>query len=60
MVELMSEYPGLSDKVLDDDGNLRNSMNVLLNGRHIRFLDGLDSIVRQDDRIALFPPVGGG
>ena len=60
LAALASDYPVLSGKVFDEDGNLQHSLNVLLNGRHIRYLDGLDSNVSEDDRIALFPSVGGG
>jgi molybdopterin synthase sulfur carrier subunit len=58
--QLSAEYPALSERVLDEDGNLQDSISILVNGRNIRFLDGLDTIVQESDQIALFPPVGGG
>jgi molybdopterin synthase sulfur carrier subunit len=58
--KLTAEYPTLRGRVLDDDGNLQSSINVLVNGRSIRFLDGLNSIIQEGDKLALFPPVGGG
>jgi molybdopterin synthase sulfur carrier subunit len=58
--ELMARYPGLRERILDDDGNLQSSINVLVNGRNIRFLNGLDTTVQESDQLALFPPVGGG
>lgn len=35
-------------------------LNVLVNGRNIRFLDDLDTQLHQGDSVALLPPVGGG
>jgi molybdopterin synthase sulfur carrier subunit len=58
--KLTAEYPALSKRVLDDEGNLQSSINVFVNGRNIKFLDGLNSPIQEDDALALFPPVGGG
>lgn len=58
--KLTAEYPALRERVLDDDGNLQSSINVFVNGRSIKFLDGLNSTIQEDDRLALFPAVGGG
>jgi len=58
--KLTAEYPALSKRVLDDEGNLQSSINVFVNGRNIKFLDGLNSPIQEGDALALFPPVGGG
>jgi molybdopterin synthase sulfur carrier subunit len=58
--KLTDEYPTLRERVLDDEGNLQSSINVFVNGRNIKFLDGLNSPIQEGDRLALFPPVGGG
>lgn len=58
--KLTAEYPALRERVLDDDGNLQSSITVLVNGRSIKFLDGLNSTIQEGDELALFPPVGGG
>ena len=60
MVKLTAEYPALGQQILDGDGNLQSSIIVLLNGRNIKFLDGLESTLQESDRIALLPLVGGG
>ena len=39
-----------------DDGYL----NVLINGRNMRFLGGFDSELSANDTVAFLPPVGGG
>jgi len=58
--KLTAEYPTLRERVLDDEGNLQSSITVLVNGRSIKFLDGLNSTIQEGDALALFPPVGGG
>lgn len=58
--KLTAGNPALREQVLDEDGNLQSSIHVLVNGRSIRFLDGLDTAIQEHDQFALFPPVGGG
>jgi molybdopterin synthase sulfur carrier subunit len=58
--KVTTECPNLREKLFDEEGNLRNSIHVLVNGRSIRYLDGLDVPVQESDRVALFPAVGGG
>ena len=57
---LAALYPALGERVLDDRGDVKNSVNVLVNGRSIKFLGGLNCPVQDSDRFALFPSVGGG
>lgn len=53
-------YPELKEE-LGGEGKIPSTgVNVLVNGRSIQFLDGLDTALQDDDRLALFPPLGGG
>jgi molybdopterin synthase sulfur carrier subunit len=45
-------------KLFDDNGKLY--MKILINGRNIDYLEGLDSKVAKNDIVAIFPPVAGG
>lgn len=47
-------------KVLDESGQLRSSINILCNGRNIKYLNGLDTLLADEDVISIFPPVAGG
>ena len=53
-------YPALAERLLDERGSLRGSILVLVNGRSIRFLHGVKTAIEESDRVALFPPIGGG
>ena len=58
--QLAAAYPGLQAKVLGDDRELLGGVGLFVNGRSTRFLQGLDTRVRENDEVALFPPIGGG
>ena len=47
-------------KLLDSEGNLLHGTIVMINGKNILHLDKLDSMVKDNDIISLFPPGGGG
>ena len=53
-------YPGLHQKLWDGEGRLAGGVQVMVNGRHVEFLQGPDTPVSQADTLSLFPPVGGG
>lgn len=53
-------HPALAAKLWDERGALSSSIQVLVNGRSIQFLQGVHTLVRPTDSISLFPPVGGG
>jgi molybdopterin synthase sulfur carrier subunit len=44
----------------DDSGSLRRFVNVYLGGEDIRFLDGLDTTVKDGDELTILPAVAGG
>ena len=58
--QLVVAYPGLQQKVFGEDGKLQGGISILVNGRSVRFLDGLSTHLEEDDELALFPPLGGG
>ena len=43
-----------------EEGILRDRIQILVNGRSVKWLDDLDTLTREGDTIAIFPPVGGG
>jgi sulfur-carrier protein len=57
---LVADYPQLGTKLWTDNEELTGMVKVILNGRAIQHLSGLESPVNPTDNVALFPPVGGG
>ncbi len=58
--DLEQRHPGLKERLLDDKGDLRRFVNVYLNGDDIRFLDQLNSQVKDGDDISIVPAIAGG
>lgn len=52
--------PSFRAQVLDERGELNESLTVLLNGHNIAFLTGASSKLKDGDVVAIFPPVAGG
>ena len=57
---LINEYPGLDGKLLDESGGVRRFVAVMLNGRDIRHLEGLETRIEAVSEMDIFPPVAGG
>jgi molybdopterin synthase sulfur carrier subunit len=57
---LAAAYPALGARILDDGGSLNAGIQLLIDGRHIDFLQGVDSPVEQAGDLMLIPPVSGG
>ncbi|KXA94761.1 hypothetical protein AKJ65_03450, partial [candidate division MSBL1 archaeon SCGC-AAA259E19] len=52
----------LSEKLFEDEENLEleDSVNIMVNGRKINLLDGINTKLKDGDIVAIFPPVAGG
>lgn len=60
LLALSEAYPSLGAEVLNAEGRLAGRVQVLVNGRHIDWLQGLDTPVDEEDDLALIPPLAGG
>ena len=57
---LVGQHPGLREQLLTPEGDLHRFVNVYLNGRDVRYLDGLSTPVAERDEIRLLPAIAGG
>ena len=57
---LVAEYTELKVNLFDENGKIRNFINVYLNDDDIRYADGLKSEVHDGDSIQIVPSVAGG
>ena len=47
-------------RICDEQGELRNFVNLYVNGEDVRFLDGLSTSTASGDEISVVPAVAGG
>lgn len=59
LADLEAEYDGLAGELIED-GELRPQINVLLDGREVLHMEGIDTALSDGDTLAIFPPVAGG
>jgi molybdopterin synthase sulfur carrier subunit len=60
ITELQSRYPGIKERLLDDDGAVRRFVNVYVNEEDIRFLQNQETPVKSGDEISIIPAIAGG
>jgi len=60
LTELTTRFPALSKHVRDEQGQIRQFLNVYLNDEDIRFLEGEGSALRDGDKLLLVPSIAGG
>lgn len=58
--EMLAQFPTLTPFVLSNEEELADHVNILVNGRNIRLLDGLDTVIEEGQRLDIFPPIAGG
>ena len=57
--DLERRYPGIKGRLCDDKG-VRRFVNIYQNEEDIRFLDGLETRVKDGDAISIVPAIAGG
>ena len=60
ITKLDATFPGLKERLCDEQGDLRRFVNVYINGEDVRFLDGLKTALKQGDEVSIVPAVAGG
>jgi len=58
--DLESKYPGIKERICDETGKVRRFVNVYVNGDDIRFLQNLDTALKEGDNISIVPAIAGG
>lgn len=60
LVEVTMRNPTLVKFIWKDQGELSEFVHVFLNGENIRHLAGLDTTLKLEDHVDIFPPLVGG
>jgi molybdopterin synthase sulfur carrier subunit len=57
---LNDAHPGFSERLFDDEGNLRRFVNVFVADDDVRYLDGVGTAVPDGETVSIIPAVAGG
>ena len=57
---LDQKYPGIKERICDENGKVRRFVNVYVNGDDIRFLQNLETALKEGDSISIVPAIAGG
>ena len=57
---LEEKHPGFKNRLLDEEGQPRQFVNIYLNDEDIRLGDGLGARLQESDEISIVPAVAGG
>lgn len=57
---LEKNYPGIKERILDDTGKVRRFVNVYVNGDDIRFLQNMQTSIKDGDSVSIVPAIAGG
>ena len=61
MIEaLESAHPGIKERICDASGAVRRFVNIFVGGEDIRFLQSLDTPVKDSDEVSIVPAIAGG
>jgi len=58
--DLEKNYPGIKERICEPDGSLRRFVNLYLNDEDIRFMDNLETPVKDNDELSIIPAIAGG
>ena len=60
VLQNLGKYSGLTERLLDEKGQVRRYVNLFVNGEDIRHLDNLKTAVKDGDELSIVPAVAGG
>jgi sulfur-carrier protein len=58
--ELQSRFPGIQERLIDEQGEVRRFVNVYVNEEDIRFLQNQQTPLKDGDEISIIPAIAGG
>lgn len=58
--DLEKNHPGIKERICDDEGKVRRFVNIFVNGDDIRFLNNLETAIKDGDEVSIVPAIAGG
>ena len=60
IIELQRKFPGIQERLVDEAGAVRRFVNVYVNEEDIRFLQNLQTPLKDGDEVSIIPAIAGG
>jgi MoaD family protein len=60
LAHLDSRYPGFKEQISDGNGQLHRFVNIYLNDEDVRYLQALDTPLKEGDVVSILPALAGG
>jgi len=60
LAALSTLYPGVRDRIITEQGQVREHINIFIGDEHIRYTGGLASPISAGTKISIVPAVSGG
>ena len=60
IAELQNKFPGIKERLVDENGAIRRFVNVYVNEEDIRFLQNMDTALKAGDELSIIPAIAGG
>jgi molybdopterin converting factor small subunit len=57
---LCNLYPGVRDRVLTEQGQIRQHINIFVDTENVRYTGGLTTHIHEDSEVHIVPAVSGG
>lgn len=58
--KLEEEFPGIKERLVEPNGEIRKFVNFFVNDEDIRFLNGKDTELKDGDVVSIIPAIAGG
>ncbi len=58
--DMERQFPGIRERLCDEEGRVRRFVNIYVNGDDIRFLEDLKTPVKDGDELSIVPAIAGG
>jgi len=60
LADLEKNYPGMKERICDENGQIRRFINIFVNQEDIRFKEGAKTAVPDNAEISIIPAIAGG
>ena len=58
--DIEARFPGFKERVIDQNGSVKQFVTIFINGEDVRFMQDLDTPVKDGDQLSILPAVAGG